>query len=98
MKIQTVSIMQGTGLFLVSGRLSASVNGLRTTALQTRSRIIEKYYDTYNIPEEKQKVPSMVIGNRYLFGWDEIGERLISSLIAGDGLQTPLLNGSERKP
>ena len=61
-------------------------------------RLIEKYYDTFNIPEEKQKVPSMVIGDRYLFGGDEIGEWLIASLIAGDGLQTPLLNGSERVP
>ena len=59
---------------------------------------IETYYETHNIPEEKRKVPSMVIGDRYLFGGEEIGEWLIESLIAGDGLDTPLLNGFERVP
>ena len=61
-------------------------------------QIIDRYYETYNIPEEKRKVPSMVIGDRYLFGGDEIGEWLIESLISGDGLDTPILNGLERVP
>ena len=61
-------------------------------------QIIEAYYEMCNIPEEKQKVPSMVIGNRYLFGGEEIGEWLIEALIAGEGLDTPLLNGKERVP
>ena len=61
-------------------------------------RIIEAYYDTYNIPEEKRKVPSMVIGDRYLFGGDEIGEWLLEALLSGEGLDTTLLNGATRVP
>ena len=48
--------------------------------------------------EEKQYVPAIVIGERYLFAGDEIIAQLAEALTAGEGLQTPLLNGAERQP
>lgn len=35
-------------------------------------KIITWYYEEHGIPEEKQYVPAMVIGDRYLFGGEEI--------------------------
>ena len=41
-------------------------------------------------------MPAIVIGERYLFAGDEIIAQLMEALMAGEGLQTPLLNGLER--
>ena len=60
-------------------------------------QIITEYYEQHGITEERQYVPAIVIGGRYLFGETEIVEQMMDSLIAGEGLQTPLLDGSERK-
>ncbi len=60
--------------------------------------IITAYYDMYGVPDEKRLVPAMVIGDRYLFGGDEIGAQLLEAMLAGEGLKTPLLNGTDRVP
>ena len=60
-------------------------------------QIITDYYETYNIPEEEQYVPAMVIGNRYLFAGEEIIDQLMEALMAGEGLETPLLDGNTRE-
>ncbi len=64
---------------------------------QAMLQVITGYYEKYGIPEEKQYVPAIVIGERYLFAGDEIIGQLLEALTAGEGLRTPLLNGPERK-
>ncbi len=61
-------------------------------------RIITEYYDTHGVPEEERLVPAVVIGDRYLFGGEKISGQLLEALMAGEGLNTPLLNGTERVP
>ena len=59
-------------------------------------QIISEYYEKNNIPEERQYVPAIVIGDRYLFLDEEIVDQLMDALIAGEGLNTPLIDGAER--
>ena len=59
-------------------------------------KIITDYYGDHAVPEERQYVPAIVIGDRYLFAGDEIIDQLLDALAAGEGLSTPLLNGAER--
>lgn len=60
-------------------------------------KIIEQYYADNNIPEEKRFVPAIVIGDKHLMPGKEIIEQLSDALVSGKGLETPLLNGSERQ-
>ena len=60
-------------------------------------QIITDYYERYGIEEEKQYVPAMVIGDRYLFAGEEITGQLLDALMAGEGLKTPLLDGNSRE-
>lgn len=59
-------------------------------------QVITAYYEQYEVPEEKQYVPAIVIGSRYLFAGDEIIDQLMDALTAGEGLTTPLLDGGQR--
>ena len=59
-------------------------------------QIITEYYEKYGIEEERQYVPAIVIGDRYLFTGEEIIGQLMDALTAGEGLKTPLLDGNER--
>ena len=59
-------------------------------------QVITEYYEQHGVTEEKQYVPAVVIGDRYLFAGDEIIGQLMDALMAGEGLNTPLLNGTER--
>ena len=59
-------------------------------------RIITDYYDLHDIPEERRYVPAVVIGDRYLFLGEEIIPQLMDSLMAGEGLQTQMLDGVKR--
>ena len=59
-------------------------------------RIITDYYDEHDVPEERRYVPAVVIGDRYLFLGEEIIPQLMEALIAGEGLQTQMLDGAER--
>ena len=58
--------------------------------------IINAYYETQNISEDRRYVPALVIGDRYLFLRDEITDQLMDALVHGEGLNTPLLDGAER--
>ncbi len=58
---------------------------------EDKLEIITRYYEEHSIPEEKQYVPAMVIGDRYLFAAEEIIPGLIEALMAGEGLKTPRL-------
>jgi hypothetical protein len=60
-------------------------------------QIITEYYETYGIEEEKQYVPAMVIGDRYLFAGEEIMGQLYDAILQGEGLKTELLDGNTRK-
>ena len=59
-------------------------------------QIITDYYDAHDVPEDRRYVPAIVIGERYLFANEEIVGQLMEALVAGEGLNTPLLNGAER--
>ena len=59
-------------------------------------QVITAYYEQYAVEEEEQYVPAVVIGDRYLFAGEEIIGQLMDALTAGEGLNTPLLNGTER--
>ena len=60
--------------------------------------VITAYYDAHAVPEERRYVPAMVIGDRYLYLEEEISGALLDALIAGEGLDTPLLDGNDRIP
>ncbi len=60
--------------------------------------VIAAYYAEHSVPEEEQYVPAIVIGERYLFPGQEIIDQLLEALTAGEGLNTPLLNGQKRVP
>ena len=59
-------------------------------------RIITDYYEEHEIPEERQYVPAVVIGDRYLFLEEEIVDQMMDALVAGEGLQTQMLDGAHR--
>ena len=60
--------------------------------------IISDYYEGHNIPEDQRYVPAIVIGNKYLFLEESIEDQLMNSLVAGEGLQTEMLEGAQRVP
>ena len=60
-------------------------------------QIISEYYELHNIPEDRQYVPAMVIGEKYLFADEEIVPELMTAIIDGEGLKTELLDGKERQ-
>ena len=62
------------------------------------SALIEAYYQDFAIPEDRQYVPAMVIGDRYMMPGIEIMDQLLDALISGEGLHTPLLGGAQRQP
>lgn len=59
-------------------------------------KIINDYYEAYHVPEERQYVPAIVIGDRYLYLKTEIVDQLMEALLAGEGLKTPMLDGAQR--
>lgn len=61
-------------------------------------KTITDYYETHAVPEDRQYVPAIVIGDRYLFLSEEITDQMMDALQAGEGLNTPLLNGTNRVP
>ncbi len=52
-------------------------------------QVITEYYDKNNIPEDKRYVPAIVIGDKYLFGAEEIVPGLMEALYQGEGLKRP---------
>lgn len=63
---------------------------------EEQAQLIASYYETYKVPEERRYVPAVVIGNRHLMPGSEIIDQLLDALTAGEGLRTPLLDGSAR--
>ena len=59
-------------------------------------QVITEYYEQYGVPDEEQFVPAIVIGDRYLYLGEEIIDQLMDALMEGEGVNTPLLNGSQR--
>ena len=85
---QQITLPDGT----VSAVKFITLNKVEDKYLQ----IINAYYDEYDIPAERQYVPAIVIGDRYLYLKNEIVPQLMDALTAGEGLKTPLLDGSQR--
>jgi len=63
---------------------------------EVAGQIIADYYAANELPEERQYVPAMVIGDRYMSPGNEIIDGLMDALMAGEGLNTPVLGGGER--
>ena len=59
-------------------------------------QIINAYYEEHDIPAERRYVPAIVIGDQYLFLKEEIVPGLMDALMEGEGLKTPLLDGTQR--
>lgn len=57
--------------------------------------VIQQFYDSYPVPEERQLVPSLIIGDRYIMGTEEM-HLFLNALLSGEGLDTPLLDGNAR--
>lgn len=68
------------------------LNKVEETSLQ----VITDYYEAHGVPENERYVPAIVIGDRYLFLGREIIDQLMDALLAGEGLNTPLLDGGQR--
>lgn len=60
--------------------------------------VISAYYAEHAVPEERQYVPAVVVGGRYMMPGSEIIDGLLEALLAGEGLDTPLLDGAQRQP
>lgn len=60
------------------------------------NKIIADYYEEHNIPDDQRYVPAIVIGDKYLFLKESIEDQLMNSLVAGEGLQTEMLEGAQR--
>ena len=60
------------------------------------AELIDNYYAEYSVPEDKQFVPAVVVGDRYLMPGREIIDQLMDALTAGEGLLTPVIDGSPR--
>ena len=58
--------------------------------------LIQQYYDANDVIEDRQFVPAMVIGERYMMPGNEIIDQLLTALLSGEGLDTPLIDGGER--
>lgn len=59
-------------------------------------KIITGFYEEHNIPVNQRYVPAVVIGNKYLYLKESIEDQLLDSLVAGEGLQTEMLEGAQR--
>lgn len=58
----------------------------RHTRIDDNGDKIRWFFEKYEVPEEDQKVPFMVIGDHYLAGAEEIQDRLLMMLQQGHGL------------
>ncbi len=54
--------------------------------------IIQAYYERKGIPEERQLVPTLIIGESYLCGSVEIKNSFLTLLLSGEGRQTPYID------
>ena len=61
-------------------------------------KIITDFYEEHNIPEDERYVPAVVVGNKYLYLKESIEDQLMNSLVAGEGLQTEMLEEAQRVP
>ena len=59
-------------------------------------KIITDYYEEHSISEDQRYVPAIVIGDKYLYLEESIEDQLMNSLVAGEGLQTEMLEGAKR--
>lgn len=55
--------------------------------------IIQSYYERQGISKDRQLVPTLIIGEYYLCGSDEIKNDFLRLLLQGDGKQTPYIDG-----
>ena len=65
---------------------------------EDKAAIIAAYYEEHGVPEDRRLVPAMVIGDRYLYLGEEIIGSLTDALLAGEGLNTPMLDRAARLP
>lgn len=54
--------------------------------------LLRTYISKFGVPEERQQVPIIFIGDKYLFGIEEIKGNLKNLILSGEGLFTPKFN------
>lgn len=59
--------------------------------------IISRYYEEHDLPKERQLVPTLIIGDRYVCGSGEIKVEFLRLLLDGAGLYTPRIDGKARQ-
>lgn len=59
--------------------------------------IIRRYYEQNEISEDKQLVPSIIIGDQYLCGVEAIRNDFLKLLLMGEGLKTPYIDQRMRE-
>ncbi len=80
---QTVTLSDGT---------SSNVRFLSyDKEVESDMAVVQQYYDALDIPEERQFVPMIIIGERVLFLSEEIVPQLLPALLNGEGRDTPVL-------
>ena len=83
-----------TGL---AGDLKSKDAGLKLTtvmhdALKTEEyRLLQRYFQEYSVPEEKQSVPVAFIGDRYYTGAEKISKGLLEQAAREDLPETPII-------
>lgn len=60
-------------------------------------KLIQAYYEREGIPKERQLVPTLIIGEKYLCGSDEIKLEFLRLLLSGEGRQTPYIDGKRSR-
>lgn len=54
--------------------------------------LLRTYISKFGVPEERQQVPIIFIGDKYLFGIEEIKGNLKNLILSGEGFFTPKFN------
>ena len=59
--------------------------------------MIQAYYEREGISKDRQLVPTLIIGESYLCGSDEIKVGFLRLLLQGEGRQTPYIDGKRSR-
>lgn len=74
-----------------------SKSAIRIVALNKsdpeEGELIQAYYEREGISKDRQLVPTLIIGEHYLCGSDEIKLDFLRLLLSGEGRQTPYIDG-----
>lgn len=81
---------------LPDGRKSTVRMAALNKSDEAEGAVIQSYYERNQIAQDRQLVPSILIGDAYLCGSNEIKRAFLRLLLDGQGLLTPYVDGTER--